>query len=49
MPRYVRLIERGLYNAKALVTRTYPAERTLDAYQAVADRTVVAAVITFDA
>jgi len=48
MPRYTRLIERGLYDAKALVSATYPAERTTEAYQAVADRTVIAAVITFN-
>ena len=48
LPRYVRLIERGVYDAKALVTSTYPAERTLEAYQAVADRTVVAAIIVFN-
>lgn len=47
MPRYVRLIERGLLDIKSMVTATYPLERTREAVQAVADRTVVGAVITF--
>jgi hypothetical protein len=37
----------GLYDAKSLVTSTYPLEKTMDAYQAVADRTTVTAMITF--
>jgi S-(hydroxymethyl)glutathione dehydrogenase / alcohol dehydrogenase len=47
LPRYVRLIERGAYDAKALITASYPLERTLEAYQAVADRTTVTAMIVF--
>ena len=47
LPRYVRLIEKGLYDAKSLVTSTYPLEKTIDAYQAVADRTTVTAMIVF--
>jgi Zn-dependent alcohol dehydrogenase len=47
MPRYVRLIERGVLDIKSMITATYPLERTREAVQAVADRTVVGAVITF--
>lgn len=47
LPRYVKLIEKGLYDAKSLITSTYRLEKTMDAYQAVADRTTVTAMITF--
>ena len=47
IPRFVRLIEAGLFNAKALATATFPLERTREAFQAVADRTTVAAVIVY--
>ncbi len=47
MPRYVKLIERGILDVKSMITATYPLERTREAVQAVADRTVVGAVITF--
>jgi hypothetical protein len=40
-------IERGAYDAKALITTTHPLERTLEAYQEVADRTTVTAMIVF--
>jgi S-(hydroxymethyl)glutathione dehydrogenase/alcohol dehydrogenase len=47
LPRYVRLIEKGLFDAKSIITATYPLERAQEAFQAVADRTVVAAVVVF--
>jgi S-(hydroxymethyl)glutathione dehydrogenase/alcohol dehydrogenase len=47
LPRYVRLIERGLLDVASTVTATYPLARTLEAVQAVADRTVLGAVVTF--
>ena len=47
MPRYVRLLENGLYDARSLATSTYGVEQTGEAHQAVADRTTVAAIITF--
>ena len=47
LPRYVRLIERGLFDAKSMVTATYPLDRVKEAVQAVADRTTIGAVITF--
>ena len=45
LPRFVRLIEAGLFNAKALATSTFPIERSREAFQAAADRTTVAAVV----
>ena len=47
IPRFVRLIEAGLFNAKALATATFPLERTREAFQAAADRTTVAAVMIY--
>jgi S-(hydroxymethyl)glutathione dehydrogenase / alcohol dehydrogenase len=47
LPRYVRLIERGQFDAKSMANAVYPIERVGEAFQAVADRTVVAAVIKF--
>jgi S-(hydroxymethyl)glutathione dehydrogenase/alcohol dehydrogenase len=47
LPRYVRLIEKGLFDAKSIITATYPLDRAREAFQAVADRTVVAAVVVF--
>ncbi len=43
----MRLIERGILDIKSMITATYPLERTREAVQSVADRTVVGAVITF--
>jgi Zn-dependent alcohol dehydrogenase len=48
IPRFVRLIEAGLFNAKALATATFTLERTREAFQAVADRTTLAAVMVFN-
>jgi len=48
LPRYVRLIEKGLFDAKSLVTATYPLERAKEAVQAVADRTTLGAVVVFE-
>jgi S-(hydroxymethyl)glutathione dehydrogenase/alcohol dehydrogenase len=49
LPRYVKLIEKGLLDIKSMVTATYPLDRAMEAVQAVADRTTVGAVITFSA
>jgi Zn-dependent alcohol dehydrogenase len=46
LPRYVRLIERGVLDIKSMITATYPLERPREAVQ-VANRTVVGVVITF--
>ena len=45
MPRYVSLIEAGLFDAESLVTSTYPLEGTADGHQATSDRTTVNSVI----
>lgn len=47
MPRFVKLSEKGLFDAKSMITATYPLERTMEAIQAVAERTTFAAVVTF--
>jgi len=47
VPRFVRLIESGLFNAKALATATFPLDRAREAFQVTADRTTVAAVVVF--
>jgi S-(hydroxymethyl)glutathione dehydrogenase/alcohol dehydrogenase len=47
IPRYVTLIERGLYDARALATTIVPWEQMLDAYMQAMERTTVASVITF--
>ena len=47
VPRFVQLIDMGKFDAKALVTSTYPLERSKEAFQAVADRTTVGAVVVF--
>jgi S-(hydroxymethyl)glutathione dehydrogenase/alcohol dehydrogenase len=49
LPRMARLIERGLFDAKALITSRFPLERGMDAYHAVADRTTITAMIVWDA
>ncbi len=39
IPRYVKLIEKGVIDMKSMVTKTYPIEQTREAIQAVGDRT----------
>jgi hypothetical protein len=39
IPRIVRLMERGLVDAKSMIQGTYPLEKAGEAYQEVADRT----------
>jgi Zn-dependent alcohol dehydrogenase len=46
IPRFVRLIERGQFDAKAMITATYKLDQIMDAYSAVAYRTTVTAMIT---
>jgi S-(hydroxymethyl)glutathione dehydrogenase/alcohol dehydrogenase len=46
VPRFVRLMETGQLNMKALVSKTYPLSQATEAYQVCADRTVVATVVT---
>jgi S-(hydroxymethyl)glutathione dehydrogenase/alcohol dehydrogenase len=44
--RYVRLMETGQVNMKAIASATYPLSQTREAYQVCADRTVVATIVT---
>jgi S-(hydroxymethyl)glutathione dehydrogenase/alcohol dehydrogenase len=45
IPRYVRLIESGKFDAKTMITARYPLEKTIDAYRQVIDRTTFMAMI----
>jgi S-(hydroxymethyl)glutathione dehydrogenase/alcohol dehydrogenase len=47
MPRFVRLIEKGLFDAKSMATGIYRLEQVKEAFQAAADRTTVTSIITF--
>jgi S-(hydroxymethyl)glutathione dehydrogenase/alcohol dehydrogenase len=47
IPIYVRLVETKQFDAKSLITATFPLERAREAFQAVVDRTTVGAVIVF--
>lgn len=44
--RYVRLMETGQLDMKTLAAASYPLDKAREAYQAAADRTVVATVVT---
>jgi S-(hydroxymethyl)glutathione dehydrogenase / alcohol dehydrogenase len=46
IPRFVELLDKGQFNARALATSVVPIERMLDAYQEVAYRTTVTAIMT---
>jgi S-(hydroxymethyl)glutathione dehydrogenase/alcohol dehydrogenase len=46
IPRFVELLDKGQYNSRALATSVVPFERMLDAYQEVAYRTTVTAIMT---
>jgi len=46
VPRFVSLLDSGQYNAKALVTRVVPLADMLGAYEEVAYRTTVTAIMT---
>jgi S-(hydroxymethyl)glutathione dehydrogenase/alcohol dehydrogenase len=46
IPRFVELLDKGQYNAKALATSLVPIERMLDAYEDVVYRTTVTAIMT---
>jgi S-(hydroxymethyl)glutathione dehydrogenase/alcohol dehydrogenase len=48
VPRFVELINQGLFDAGAMVTMSVPMGQTKQAFQAVADRTTVGAVVTFN-
>jgi len=46
IPRFVELLDKGQYQAKPLATRIIPVENVLDAYEEVAYRTTVTAIMT---
>jgi len=46
IPRFVELLDKGQYNARALATSVVPIERMLEAYQDVVYRTTVTAIMT---
>ncbi|MEQ1574239.1 MAG: alcohol dehydrogenase catalytic domain-containing protein [Vicinamibacterales bacterium] len=46
VPRYVRLIEAGKLDMKALASRNYPLAETTEAYRVAMNRTVVATIVT---
>lgn len=47
MPRFVGLIEQGRFDAASMVTLRLPLDQAREAFQAVADRTTVGAVLVF--
>ena len=46
IPRFVELLDKGRYNAGALATTVAPLERMLEAYEQVAYRTTITAILT---
>lgn len=46
VPRYVRLMEAGKLNMKALAQRTYPLNQATEAYRVAMNREVVATIVT---
>ena len=46
IPRFVELLDKGQYNARALATSVVPLEKMLEAYEQVAYRTTVTAIMT---
>ena len=47
IPRFVKLIEKGLFDAKALVGKTYPSDQAREALQASADRSVISSIVVY--
>ena len=47
LPRFVSLLEQGRYDAKSLVTMDVGLDQVQAAFQAVADRSTVGAVVSF--
>ena len=45
IPRFVRLMERGLLDAKTMIQGTYRLDQSAEACQEIADRTKVATVV----
>jgi Zn-dependent alcohol dehydrogenase len=47
LPRFTALMQHGQFDAKTLITKTYKFKDIHQAYQEVADRTVISNIITF--
>jgi S-(hydroxymethyl)glutathione dehydrogenase/alcohol dehydrogenase len=47
IPRYVKLIERGVIDAKSVITRTYTLDQSRQAVQDTGERTIITGVIEF--
>ena len=47
IPRFIKLVEDGRFDAKSLVSKVYKFDDVIQAYQDVADRTVITAVVKF--
>ena len=47
IPRYVKLIERGVIDTKSLITKRYTLADSRQAIQDTADRTIITGVIEF--
>ncbi|MEQ1948503.1 MAG: zinc-binding dehydrogenase [Bryobacteraceae bacterium] len=47
VPKFIQMVDRGLFNAKALAPSVYPLDQSKQAFQAVGDRTTVGAVVIF--
>jgi threonine dehydrogenase-like Zn-dependent dehydrogenase len=46
IPRFVELLEKGLFDARTLATAVVPLERLLEGYEAVAYRTTITGIMT---
>jgi S-(hydroxymethyl)glutathione dehydrogenase/alcohol dehydrogenase len=47
LPRFVKLMEKGLLDGRSMITRTYKIEETRQAIQDCADRTVMIGVVLY--
>jgi S-(hydroxymethyl)glutathione dehydrogenase/alcohol dehydrogenase len=47
LPRFVKLMEKGVLDAKSMITRTYRIEETRQAIQDCADRTIMVGVVLY--
>ena len=47
IPRYVKLIEKDIIDAKTVITRRYTLDQSRQAIQDTADRTIITGVIDF--
>jgi Zn-dependent alcohol dehydrogenase len=47
LPRFIRLIENGMFDAKAMVGQVFSIDKMKDALQVAADRSAITSVINF--